>query len=134
MKNPLTLLLAFLVAIGCLGFIMTLWFTFFPASNSNVYQAPFLFKGWQSVDSFYWWIMVVVGLAGALAIYLMIIAYQIGNPTFSAIYEYVYLIAAGFFSWYIWSITPTSLSFIGILAIVIAGIIIAFNSSDEVNN
>ena len=127
-ESPFTLLLAFLVSIGFVGLIMTTWFTIFPASHFYLNQAPFLFNGWQAVDSFYWWIMVIVGLSGALAIYLMIIAYQIGNPTFSAIYEYVYLISAGVFSWYLWAITPGLYSFIGIFSIVIAGAIIAFNN------
>ena len=131
-ESPFTLLLAFLVAIGLVGLIMTIWFTIFPVSNFYLNQAPFLFNGWQTVDSFYWSIMVIVGLAGALAIYLMIVAYQIGNPTFSAIYEYVYLIAAGFFSWYIWAVTPGIYSFIGILAIVVAGSIIAFNNPKKI--
>ncbi len=127
-ESPLALVFSFLVAIGVLGFAMTSWFTLFPADISNLADAPFLFNGWQSVNGFYWWIMIIVGLGGATAIYFMIIAYQIGDPTFSAIYEYVYLIAAGFFSWYIWGILPGSLSFFGIIAIVLAGLIISLNT------
>ncbi len=127
-ESPLALVFSFLVTIGVLGFGLTSWFTLFPADTANLADAPFLFSGWRTVNVFYWWIMMIVGLGGATAIYLMIIAYQIGNPTFSAIYEYVYLIAAGFFSWYIWGTLPGYLSFFGIIAIVIAGLMISLHS------
>ena len=62
-ENPLTLLLAFLVAIGCLGFIMTCGLLFFQqVTLMSIRLLSCLRVGY--VDSFYWWIMVVVGLAG----------------------------------------------------------------------
>ena len=128
-ETPLTLLLCFLVAIGIVGFLITIWFTVYPVDDKYLLEAPFLFKGWQETDAFYWKMIVFVGLSGATAIYLMILAYQIGRPTYSAIYEYTYLISAGFFGWYLWGTVPTFLSFIGIIAIILAGTIIAINGA-----
>mgnify|MGYP001484718369 CR=1 FL=1 len=128
-ETPLTLLLCFLVAIGIVGFLITIWFTVYPVDEKYLLEAPFLFKGWQEMDAFYWKMIVFVGLSGATAIYLMILAYQIGSPTYSAIYEYTYLISAGLFGWYIWGTVPTFLSFIGIIAIILAGTIIAINGA-----
>ncbi len=128
-ETPLSLLFCFLVAIGIVGFLITLWFTVYPAGEKYLLEAPFLFKGWQEMDAFYWTMIVFVGLSGATAIYLMILAYQIGRPTYSAIYEYTYLISAGFFGWYVWGTVPTFLSSIGIIAIIVAGAIIAMNGA-----
>ena len=41
-ESPFTLLLAFLVSIGLVGLIMTIWFTIFPVSYFYLNQAPFL--------------------------------------------------------------------------------------------
>ena len=128
-ENPVTLLFYFLVTIGLVGYLITIWFTSFPVNEKYLLEAPFLFKGWQEMDAYYWLLITFVGLCGAVAIYLMIIAYQIGRPTYSAIYEYAYLISAGFFGWYFWSIIPDLWSLIGIISIIVAGIIIAINSS-----
>ena len=58
--------------------------------------------GWQQTNVFYWYIMVFLGLSAALAIYFIILAYQIYKPSHSSIYEYSYLISAGFFGWLFW--------------------------------
>lgn len=129
-ETPLTLLLSFLVAIGLVGLFITICFSYFPVPEKYLLEAPFLFKGWQNVNNLYWTIILILGLSGAAAIYLMTIAYQIGRPTYSAIYEYIYLVSAGFFSWYLWDVIPTFLSLVGITAIIIAGSIIAISSSE----
>ena len=78
--------------------------------------------------------MIFLGLLSSVAIYLIIKAYQISKPTYAAIYEYTYLISAGFFSWLFWGIFPNYYGFIGIISIIIAGIIIVMGNSQENNN
>ena len=128
-ETPLTLLFWFLVAIGAAGFLITSWFTIYPVEAKYLLEAPFLFKGWQEMGIYYWGVIFFVGLSGSVAIYLMIAAYQIGRPTYSAVYEYTYLISAGFFGWYFWDTLPNFLSLLGIFAIILAGTIIAISSA-----
>ena len=61
-------------------------------------------------------------------------SYQIYKPSYSSIYEYSYLISAGFFGWLFWNQIPSLMSLIGILAIIFAGINIAINSNHNDEN
>jgi len=72
-------------------------------------------------------------LLSSVAIYFIIKAYQISKPTYAAIYEYTYLISAGFFSWLFWGILPNLYGFIGIITIIIAGIIIIMGNSKKID-
>ena len=90
--------------------------------------------GWQQTNAFYWYVIVFLGLSAALAIYFIILAYQIYKPSYSSIYEYSYLISAGFFGWLFWDQMGSLMSMIGILAIIFAGINIAINSSHNYEN
>ena len=103
-ESSLVLLLFFLISIGFAGLLIVSYCTFFPVHEATLSQAPFIFRSWQPVDITYWLIISVVGISGALAIFLMIQAYQICRPTYSSIYEYTYLISAGLFGWFLWTV------------------------------
>ena len=111
-----------------------IFFTVNPVNSVHFNSAPFIFMGWQQTNAFYWYVMVFLGLSAALAIYFIILAYQIYKPSYSSIYEYSYLISAGFFGWLFWNQIPSLMSLIGILAIIFAGINIAINSSHNDEN
>ena len=101
--------------------VVTIWFTYFPVGGFHLAQAPFIFKSWQETNTFYWAIITFLGLSATLAIYLIIMAYQICKPSYSAIYEYTYLLSVGFFGWLIWGSLPSFLSLLGIIAIIVQG-------------
>ena len=126
-ENPLSLLFIFLVSIGISGFLVCMWFTFNPIEIKHLNHAPFLFMSWQNTDLYFWSILTFLGISSALAIYLIIYAYQIYKPSYSSIFEYTYLISAGFFGWLFWGQIPSLMSFLGIVAIILAGINIALN-------
>ena len=107
-----------------------MFFTYFPVEPVNLEKAPFIFKPWQKLDVQFLLTMGFLGFAASLAIYCIILAYQISKPSFAAIYEYSYLISAGFFSWVFWEVVPGTLSLFGILAIVTAGVILAYSNYD----
>lgn len=133
-ESPLSLLLMFLSSIGVIGLLISIFFTVNPVNSVHFDSAPFIFMGWQQTNAFYWYVMVFLGLSAALAIYFIILAYQIYKPSYSSIYEYSYLISAGFFGWLFWNQIPSLMSLIGILAIIFAGINIAINSSHNDEN
>ena len=51
-------------------------------------------------------------------------AHQLAKTSYAVIFEYAYLISAGFFSWLLWGLVPNAISIVGILFIVSAGVII----------
>ena len=131
-EEPAAILLVFLISIGLVGLLLTFFFTLNPVDHDLLLQAPFIFKTWSNPGTFFWFIMIFLGFSSSLAIYCIIKAYQISKPSYAAIYEYTYLISAGFFSYIFWGIVPTFTSILGIIAIVVAGTnIIAAKVSKE---
>ena len=133
-ESPLAILMSFIVSIGLCGFLMTTVLTVFPIAPDLVEQAPFLFKGWQSVDGSFWLWMLIIAVLATTALSLMTRAYQLAQTSYAAIFEYAYLISVGLFSWLFWGIVPNYLSVIGIFMIIFAGVIIVLapqKSSEE---
>ena len=130
-EEPLSILLCFLFSIGLIGLIISLFFTYYPVDVTISEKAPFIYRPWQGQNLYFWTIMFFLGFLSSFAIYLIIKAYQLSQPTYAAIYEYTYLISAGFFSWLFWGIVPNFYSFIGIFFIVIAGTLIIISNSTQ---
>ena len=123
-ESSLAILMSFIVSIGACGFLITTLLTIFPVATDLVEQAPFLFKGWQSVGGFFWLWMLIIAVLASSALSLMTRAYQLTQTSYAAVFEYAYLISVGVFSWLFWGIIPNHLSSIGIMLIIIAGVII----------
>ncbi len=130
-EEPLSILLCFLFSIGLIGLIISLFFTYYPVDVTISEKAPFIYRPWQGQNLYFWIIMFFLGFLSSVAIYLIIKAYQLSKPTFAAIYEYTYLISAGFFSWLFWGIVPNFYGFIGIFSIIIAGTLIIISNSTQ---
>lgn len=123
-ESPLAILMTFLIGIGACGGLATTGLTVFPVAPAWVAEAPFLFSPWQDVDLAFWGWMAVIALGASIALSLMTRAYQLTQTSYAAIYEYAYVISAGFFGWAFWGIAPGAISIIGIAFIIIAGIVI----------
>ena len=130
-EEPLSILLCFLFSIGLIGLIISLFFTYYPVDVTISEKAPFIYRPWQGQNLYFWIIMFFLGFFSSVAIYLIIKAYQLSKPTYAAIYEYTYLISAGFFSWLFWGIVPNFYGFIGIFSIIIAGTLIIISNSTQ---
>ena len=123
-ESPLAILMAFLIGIGTCGALVTSGLTAFPVPPEWVAEAPFLFSPWQSVNLLFWGWMAAIALGASIALSLMTRAYQLTKTSYAAIYEYAYVISAGFFGWAFWGIAPGAISIVGIALIITAGIII----------
>ena len=130
-ESPLAILMSFIVAIGLCGGIFATGLTVFPVSEELITQAPFLYKGWQAVDSQFWIWMGVIAAGACLALSMMTRAYQIAQTSYAAIYEYAYLISVGIFSWAFWGVIPGMLSIAGIGLIIFAGVLIVLAQQDK---
>ena len=123
-ESPLAILMSFIVAIGLCGGAVATGMTALPVSQDLITQAPFLFRGWQVVDVWFWIWMAVIAMGACMALSMMTRAYQIAQTSYAAIYEYAYLISVGFFSWAFWGVVPGILSIAGIVLIIFAGVLI----------
>ena len=123
-ESPLAILMSFIVAIGLCGGALATGLTVLPVSQELIAQAPFLFRGWQVVDVWFWVWMAVIAMGACMALSMMTRAYQIAQTSYAAIYEYAYLISLGCFSWAFWGVVPGIFSIAGIVLIIFAGILI----------
>lgn len=123
-ESAFAILLSFLLAIGVSGALITSVFTLFPASDDLIATAPFLFSGWQTVDTHYWLYLFIIALGATVALSLMTRAYQLAQTSYAAIFEYAYLLSVSYFSWQFWDITPNALGVVGIVFIIASGVII----------
>jgi drug/metabolite transporter (DMT)-like permease len=123
-ESAFAILLSFLLAIGISGALITSVFTLFPASDDLIATAPFLFSGWQTVDTHYWLYLFIIALGATVALSLMTRAYQLAQTSYAAIFEYAYLLSVSYFSWQFWDITPNALGVVGIVFIIASGVII----------
>lgn len=123
-ESAFAILFSFLTAIGISGALITSAFTFFPASETLVATAPFLFSAWQDVDTQYWIYLFIIALGATTALSLMTRAYQLAQTSYAAIFEYAYLLSVSYFSWLFWDTAPNSIGVIGIILIIASGVII----------
>ena len=130
-ESPLAILMSFIVAIGLCGGAFATGLTVVPASQELIAQAPFLFRGWQMVDVWFWIWMAVIAIGACVALSMMTRAYQIAQTSYAAIYEYAYLISVGFFGWAFWGVVPDILSTAGIVLIIFAGVLIVLARHDN---
>ena len=61
-ESAFAILFSFLVAIGISGALITSVFTLFRLGSHDA-TAPFLFSGWQTVDTQYWLYLFIIALA-----------------------------------------------------------------------
>lgn len=130
-ESPLALLLAFLVAIGLAGGGYATLMSGWPVSNALLSDAPFIFRGWKSVGLEFWGWMGLIGLGASISLALMFRAYQLAQTSYLVIFEYAYLLSAGFFSWLFWGIVPNGIATVGIVLIVLAGVVIVWGQMKE---
>lgn len=90
--------------------------------------AGFPLRGWMpfTTQMFGWFIALAAG--ALIGIGCIFKAYQIGEASYVAVYEYALLIFASFWAWQMWGQTVPSLGLIGMGLIIGAGAIIAIRT------
>ena len=124
----MAILMSFFVAIRFCGSLVAAFFALFPVPDTLHKQAPFLFAGWQTVDTTFWLWMLAIAIGASLALSLMTRAYP--KTSHAAMYEYAYLLSVGIFEWMFWSTIPDLVNIAGIICIAIAGIVIVVAQQD----
>ena len=127
-ENTETLLVFFFVTIGLFGLVGMIVLSFVTPSDSLMRDAPFFVTGWTTPTwNFLLWTSVQA-IGSTIAVAGLIRGYQVADPTFIAVFEYSFLIFAGFWAWLLWSELPGMQAVVGIAAIMAAGILISVRS------
>ena len=127
-ETTVSVMMFFFFLIGFFSLIGMIILHFFPAPQEWVQAAPFFLRGWEHpTGEFLFWVLVqavgsVLGIAG------LIRGYQIAEPTYVSVFEYSFLLFAGFWGWVLWNEIPDSLAIVGIVAIIVAGVVITLRS------
>ena len=121
-------LLGFFAMIGVFGLLGSVILTYLDLSPATIQSAPFFLTGWQPISSEFIFWTVIQASGSIIAVAGLVKGYQVAEPTFVTIFEYSFLIFAGFWGWVIWSQIPDAWGMVGIAMIIGAGIVITIRS------
>lgn len=127
-EDTIMILFGFFSAIGILGLIGLAILALAPIPDEVRSQAPFFLTGWSTpTRPFLFW-TAVQAVGSLIAVAGLIRGYQIAEPTIVGVFEYSFLLFAGFWSWVFWSELPDQLGLLGIALIASAGTAIALRA------
>ena len=130
-ENTTVVMMGFFLMIGFFSLLMLVILHFAELPRELVNTAPFFLRGWEvPTDRVLFWILVQA-LGSTVGVMGLIRGYQIAEPTYVGIFEYSFLIFAGFWGWLLWGEIPDSVAFVGIAAITTAGVVIALRSRQQ---
>lgn len=129
-ESTVTLLLGAFGGLGIFGACGLIWFGLFPASPELLAELPFFAKGWVTLTpTFIFWTLVQA-FGSMIAVSLLTKGYQMTEASYVAVAEYWFLVAAAFWGFALWGQVPDMRAIFGILAIVLAGLIIVFRTKE----
>jgi drug/metabolite transporter (DMT)-like permease len=125
-QEPLgTLLAGFFGGLGIVAIVALAVLALVPPPEELRSAAPFLLDGWRPVSGgLLFWIFVQAA-GSLLAVGLIARGYQSGETGTLAVFEYSFLLTAGFWAWVLWGEALRPLDFGGIAMIIVSGAIIA---------
>ena len=129
-ENPLILNIMFFIGIGIFGFIGTIIFSVFTFDiNDLVIISDFFILGWNNGTALLWALIFVQAVGSIIGIGLLTKAYQMADTSYLNVFEYSFLIFAGFSGWLFLGQTILFYELIGIIFIIASGIIASFGSN-----
>ena len=88
----------------------------------------FAMRGWMPLDARLLFWLAVQAMGGLVGMLCLFRAYQIGEASHVAVFEYSLLIFASGWAWYLWGQTVPLLGLAGMVLIVVSGVVIAMGS------
>jgi drug/metabolite transporter (DMT)-like permease len=116
-ESPQMLTAAFFATIGVFGLVGL-------AVLGRAEGADFFRTGWQPLTAQFLWLTAFQAIGSLVAVGLLVRAYQIADPSYTAIFEYAFLLFAGGWAWLVFGERPDAVALAGLIAIVAAGCII----------
>lgn len=121
-EDAVTLTAGFFGVLGIFGAIGLTVLWLHPLDGTG--PMAFILRGphWPSMTVLFW--IFAQALGSLVGVGLMVKGYQLADPTRVAVFEYVVLPAAAFWSWIIWSEMPGAREWSGFALIYVAGLLI----------
>lgn len=109
---------------GAIGFGFSNVFPYVPLIANNAFLGAELVWPSQTI-----WLVIAVQVFGSLfAIFCQTRGYQIADATILGVFEYSFLISAGFFGWLLWNASFGAVEIAGMGLIAMAGVVVALRS------
>lgn len=128
-ESTLTLVIGFFVILGLWGAVGLLWFAVSGLQTDPI-QDGFFGTGWQSWTQTAALLTVAQAIFSLAGIGLITRAYLLAEASRIAVFEYSFLISAGFWSYILWQEFPDTLGLIGISLIIAAGAVIILRTRE----
>lgn len=128
-ETTATLVTGFFLVLGIWG---ALGLVYFWATGGITHPSTdgFFGSGWQpwTANALFW--TVAQGVVSLLGLGCITRAYQIAEASRVAVFEYAFLISAGFWAFVLWGEAPDAIGVLGIALIVAAGVVIILRSRE----
>jgi drug/metabolite transporter (DMT)-like permease len=124
-EDTVTLLFWFFFALGTLGFLGLCLM----AAGVDDGQS-FVTTGWRAPTYIFWKWTIVQAVLSLIGVGMLTRAYQVGETSYIAVFEYSFLIFASLWAWYLFGDQVDFWAAIGIAMIILSGVVIALRSSD----
>lgn len=125
-EDTVTLLFWFFGALGLLGAIGLL--VMGPLGFGD--GQSFVTTGWVAPTGVFWFWTGIQAVFSLIAVGMLTRAYQIGDTSYIAVFEYAFLIFASFWGWVLWGDPLDFWGFVGMAAIIGSGVVIALRSAE----
>ncbi len=113
--------LALLGAVGCI--ILMVWPMWQPGDEVQFITRPWEWSLWQAMP-----LIVLQAVGSVCAVFMIIKAYQLGEPSYVSVFEYSVMIFGPVFAWFAFGQPVGGWQILGIAFIALAGLIIAVRS------
>ena len=127
-ETPQSLLFIYTVMITSFSAIMATYLGSLELPADVSEDVLYLVRGWEPVSWYNLGFVGINGIGAFAALLAMTWGYQQAETSYVAIYEYSYLIFAGFFGWLLWRDVLSFTSVAGIILIIFAGAIITLRT------
>ncbi len=124
-EDTVTLLFWFFFALGVLGAI---GLGLMAAGLGD--GGSFVTTGWVEPSFIFWKWTIVQAVFSMVAVAMLTRAYQVGDTSYIAVFEYSFLIFASFWAWILFAQTVDVWGMVGIALIIASGAVIALRSAD----
>ncbi len=88
----------------------------------------FMSMGWQPLTAQFLWVTLMQAVGSLVAVACIVRSYQIAEPSYVAVFEYLFLLFAVFWGYVLWGDLPGVLGFAGLALIIGAGTVIVLRS------
>ncbi len=124
-ESTVALLAAMVVTLGLAGAVGLIWLALYPV-GVPVGPDGFAMRGWvwPMQDALPW--VVVQAVGSTIAVFMLIKAYQLGEPSYVAVFEYSVMIFGPLFAWVAFGQSVGQMQIIGIGMIASAGVLLGW--------